>query len=109
MADNSFHAIKIITTINCCENARNAGSRLILSNEFETQILAKCDRAQCECSFKHFTDRRQSKERRNFNKPLDADLYAQRKQPYGRRAVDIHNMSRDSQLKHLLLKQKQGH
>jgi hypothetical protein len=107
MADTKFHAIKITSTKNCCDNAREVGNRLILSNEFEKNILANCDRAQCECSFKHFTDRRQNRERRDFSKKLEVEIFAIRTHPYGRRSVDVHNMSRDAKRKYLLTKQTQ--
>ena len=93
MSNLNYRAIDIIPGKDCnCELSKHAGKRMLYSEVLE---LLKSSQSPCSCTFKHYADRRDSVERRTFDTDSVASNPHDRTQPYGRRAVDIHNRARD--------------
>ena len=89
----NFRAIEIIPGNDCnCELSKLAGMRVLYSEVLE---LFTGSNSNCSCTFKHFDDRRHKLDRRKFDSDDLVSNSNVRTRPYGRRAVDIHNRSRD--------------
>jgi len=89
----SFHAIEVIPGNDCnCPLSKLAGKRVLYSEVLE---LFTSSNLSCGCTFKHFDDRRHKFDRRRFDSDDLTSSSHNRTRPYGRRAVDIHNRSRD--------------
>lgn len=93
----NYRAIDIIPGKECnCPLSKHAGKRVLYSEVLE---LLKSSQSTCSCTFKHYEDRRHSVERRKFDTESLTSHSQVRTRPYGRRAVDIHNRSRDRFIK----------
>jgi len=91
----NYQAIEVIPGKDCnCALSKHAGKRMLCSEVLEllgSTLLGPT----CSCTFKHYEDRRHLIDRRKFNiESLTSNSHG-RTHPYGRRAVDIHNRSRD--------------
>ncbi len=94
--NNDFGAIEVFAGETCqCILSRHAGRRLLYS-EVNTMLRISPLQPRCECTFKHFTDRRHKVERRNFTITNSILNNNRRLQPCGRRKADIHNHVRVS-------------
>lgn len=89
-----YHAITIHPCKNACDCAKRIEGKRVLSSEFVTMKLKECARPNCDCTFEHFDDRRTGLDRRNFGDQVSPILADQRKQPLGRRIIDVHNKAR---------------
>jgi hypothetical protein len=88
-----FRAIEIIPGNNCkCALSKLAGTRVLYNDVLK---LFNSSHSNCNCTFKHFDDRRHKLDRRKFDGDDLTSNSNVRTRPYGRRAVDIHNRSRD--------------
>lgn len=93
MKTSDYRAVEIIPSDNCnCALSRLAGKLMLYS---EIHELLTNPHSTCSCKFKHFDDRRHKVERRRFDVDNLEMKPHRRAQPYGRRAVDIHNRARD--------------
>lgn len=63
-AQNPFHAISIQPCAKACSAATALRGKRFLANEAMTLPLADCDTANCQCTYKHYADRRKGEERR---------------------------------------------
>jgi hypothetical protein len=88
-----FRAIEIIPGIDCdCALSKLAGMRVLYNDVLK---LFTSSHSNCSCTFKHFDDRRHNIDKRKFDSD-DLTLNSNRRTcRYGRRAIDIHNRSRD--------------
>jgi len=87
----NYQAIEVIPRKNCdCALSKYAGKRMLYS-----EISELLDSTCTCCTFKHYEDRRHISDRRRFNIDNLTSNPHGRTRPYGRRAVDIHNRSRD--------------
>jgi len=88
-----YRAIEIIKGDNCnCALSKYAGQRMLYSKFIE---LFESSHLNCNCTFKHYDDRRHNFDRRNFDiDNLTSNIHG-RTRYYGRRIVDIHNRARD--------------
>lgn len=59
-----FHAVSIQPCAKACSAARALRGQRFLANEAMTLPLASCDAANCQCTYKHYADRRSGEERR---------------------------------------------
>ena len=93
MNNIDFRAIEIIPGNECnCALSKLAGKRVLYSEVID---LFTSVQSNCSCTFKHYDDRRRKYDRRKFDIDDLTSNPNSRTRPYGRRAVDIHNRSRD--------------
>jgi hypothetical protein len=59
----SFHAVSIRMNGPGCASARSISRQRFLANEAPRLPLLECDRANCNCSYVHFDDRRRGERR----------------------------------------------
>lgn len=59
-----FHAVSIEPCRGACSAARMLHGQRFLASEARTLPLADCDVANCQCTYKHYADRRKGDERR---------------------------------------------
>lgn len=95
MNRQDYRAIEVIPGRNCsCPLSKLAGKRMLYTDIAEL-LNHSAFYPHCTCTFKHYADRRQGIDRRNFE-TQDINKTGQiRNMPYGRRTADIHNRARD--------------
>lgn len=93
MSNLNYRAIEIIQGNNCnCGLSDHTGKRMLYSKFIE---LFESSHLNCNCTFKHYDERRHNFDRRNFDiEKLTSNIHG-RTLYYGRRIVDIHNRARD--------------
>lgn len=64
-SNTRFHAVSVNFAPDACEAAKNLEGRRFLSSAAPRIPLPECDAAQCNCRFKHHTDRRTGNDRRD--------------------------------------------
>lgn len=92
MEDNPYPAVKIQPCKNACQAATQTSQIIFLSSQAPKLPLNACDRiADCDCQFRHYSDRRQHDVRRNTGYVM-RDIYYQDERRsakrVGRRASD---------------------
>lgn len=60
----SFHAVSIEPCSHACAAARALRGKRFLTNEVMSLPVSGCDEARCQCTYKHYADRRVGEERR---------------------------------------------
>ena len=88
---HTYHAVTIALGPRACAAACALEDRRFLSKEAPVLPLKNCDRAECQCRYEHYDDRRRKPRRaRDFGVSVDAyDGPDQRlKEKRGRRTTD---------------------
>lgn len=86
---NPYHAVSIVPGVTCCRAARELRSRRYLSREAPMLPLAGCTASPCQCSYKHFDDRRMKGRRASDRIGRSASWSgAERRRLVGRRETD---------------------
>jgi hypothetical protein len=88
---SEFHAVEIQCSGNACDAARAATGVRYLSSEAPILPLERCDRRRdCQCRYRHFTDRRGALRRTaDGGLPTNAAVeHTERRQRHGRRLED---------------------
>jgi hypothetical protein len=65
-SSSRFHAVSIRYDSSACAAARSMEGRRFLSGAAPKLPLPECDVAVCKCRFRHHSDRRTGKDRRNI-------------------------------------------
>jgi hypothetical protein len=60
----SFHAVSIEPCSHACSAARALRGKRFLTHEAMSLPVSGCDEARCQCTYKHYADRRIGDERR---------------------------------------------
>lgn len=60
----SFHAVSIEPCSHACKAARALRGQRFLTHEVMTLPVPGCDESRCQCTYKHYADRRVGEERR---------------------------------------------
>jgi len=60
----SFHAVSIEPCSHACDAARALRGKRFLTNEVMSLPVPGCDESRCQCTYKHYADRRVGEERR---------------------------------------------
>lgn len=63
--NSSFHAVSIAFDKNACPAAKEMAGRRFLSTAAPKLPLPECSALRCNCTFKHYSDRRAGKDRRS--------------------------------------------
>lgn len=61
---NQFHAVSIQPCKGACSAAKALRGQRFLAREAKTLPLADCNVANCQCTYRHYADRRAGEERR---------------------------------------------
>jgi len=97
----AFHAVEIRCTEGACQAAKDAGGKRYLATEVPLMPLEQCDRRdQCECSYRHFQDRRHGP-RRTADDAVSSRAHTdcvERRRSESRRAKDIAQESEPTSL-----------
>lgn len=59
-----FHAVSIEPCSHACAAARVLRGKRFLANEVMSLPVSGCDESRCQCTYKHYADRRAGEERR---------------------------------------------
>lgn len=92
--ETPFAAVAIRTGLESCAAAQNVASIRFLEDAAPLLPVEGCDRANCQCTFVHFADRRQGDEAdRRAGIGLKSELYGssgerERRRLHGRRITD---------------------
>lgn len=62
--EHSFHAVSVEPCSHACAAARALRGKRFLTNEVMSLPVSGCDEARCQCTYKHYADRRAGEERR---------------------------------------------
>lgn len=66
--NHRYPAVKIRPCDNACQAAKHTSQTIFLSSKAPKLPFNACDRiAECDCQFRHFADRRQQEDRRNYS------------------------------------------
>lgn len=68
---NRFHAVSIQPCSHACNAARKISHKRFLANEVSSLPIAGCDASRCQCTYKHYADRRQRQERRHASLAME--------------------------------------
>ncbi len=93
MTTKDYRAVEIISNNCTCMLSKHAGKRLLMTEFSELAGNAGLNVA-CKCTFKHYSDRRDQKERRKFDIESLVFNAFRRTQPFGRRLKDELNKLR---------------
>ncbi len=63
--DADFHAVSIRPCTDACAAVRDLEGKRFLSHNPPFLPLADCDQSMCKCRYEHYTDRRESQDRRD--------------------------------------------
>jgi hypothetical protein len=63
-AQTRFHAVSIEPCSHACSAARALRGKRFLAREAVSLPVESCDAAHCQCTYKHYADRRKGEERR---------------------------------------------
>ncbi len=63
-AQNRFHAVSIEPCSHACAAARGLRGKRFLAEEVMSLPVEGCDASRCQCTYKHYADRRNGEERR---------------------------------------------
>jgi hypothetical protein len=83
-----WHAVAIVTTDTACAAARACQNSRYLSVDAPRLPLAGCDTTTCDCTYRHFADRRQGARRGTSAPDPDTASVTERRDRRGRRADD---------------------
>jgi len=86
-----YHCVSIVPGDSGCEAARSIADQRLLSADAPRLPLPNCSRpAECECTYRHYDDRR-STQRRAHDRGDSAAPWtaAERRRPGGRRVTDV--------------------
>jgi hypothetical protein len=88
---HNYHSVTIAPCPRACAAALALGERRFLSREAPVLPLKKCDRAECQCRYQHYDDRRKGP-RRGRDLGVAVESYdgadARQKVKRGRRKTD---------------------
>ncbi len=62
---NRFHAVSIQPCSHACNAVMNLSDKRFLAGEVMSLPVPGCDASRCQCTYKHYSDRRKGKERRH--------------------------------------------
>ncbi|KGM07538.1 hypothetical protein LP43_1151 [Methylophaga thiooxydans] len=62
---NRYHAVTIQPCSHACDAVIQLGSKRFLANEVTSLPVAGCDASRCQCTYKHYADRRIGEDRRH--------------------------------------------
>lgn len=62
--DNQFHAVSIEPCSHACAAVRALQGKRFLAHEVMSLPVAGCDATRCQCTYKHYADRRGGEDRR---------------------------------------------
>jgi hypothetical protein len=82
-----WHAVAIVASGSACAAARGCKGERYLSVDAPRLPLPGCDAAVCDCTYRHFADRRQEA-RRADGAPEDTQANSERRRGRGRRTSD---------------------
>ena len=86
-AQRRWHAVAIVGTAQACAAAKACKDSRYLSVDAPRLPLAGCDASICDCTYRHFPDRRQEA-RRDPDAPPPASSPTERRLARGRRSTD---------------------
>ncbi|MBT1444318.1 hypothetical protein KJI95_07235 [Shewanella sp. JM162201] len=73
--EHPFHCVAIVSDSDSCTAQKALGQKRFLSAEAPTLPLPNCDKAQCQCHYQHFEDRRVPGTDRRARYGLSDELY----------------------------------
>lgn len=97
MSTKDYRAIEIVSNNCTCLLSKHAGKRLLVS-EFSQLAENSGINVACKCTFKHYSDRRDQKDRRKFDIESLVFNAFRRTKPFGRRLQDELNKLRFEKL-----------
>lgn len=62
--DSNYHAVSIHPCSHACAAVRALRGKRFLTNEVMSLPISGCDEPRCQCTYKHYADRRAGEERR---------------------------------------------
>jgi len=80
--NSRFHAVSIKPCSHACDAAMRLSSKRFLAGEVTSLPVAGCDATRCQCTYKHYADRRQRQERRHASLAME-HIYAKREHRAG--------------------------
>ena len=83
-----WHAVAIVAPPTACSAARACADKRYLSVDAPRLPLAACDVEICDCTYRHFADRRQGPRRAEDEPNGPPSLDRERRRSRGRRADD---------------------
>ncbi len=85
---NRWHAVAVVPGDSACAAAHACENKRFLSVDAPRLPLAECDAAVCDCTYRHFADRRQGPRRADGETEEAATSGKERRHSRGRRAND---------------------
>lgn len=78
--DNQFHAVSIEPCSHACSAVKALHGKRYLAREVMSLPVPGCDESRCQCTYKHYADRRAGEERRRASVAMKAHFskYEQR-------------------------------
>ena len=88
--DPRFRAVAILPGEPCCEGARQFGGLRLLCQKAPRLPLPECDLSQCNCRYRHYSDRRSGLDRRATYDWARERAFGEvnRRAGFGRRSTD---------------------
>jgi hypothetical protein len=75
--DNRFHAVTIEPCSHACSAVKVFEGERFLAYEVSRLPVAGCDASRCQCTYKHYADRRSGEERRHASTAMNAQFNRQ--------------------------------
>ena len=83
--DNRFHAVTIVPCTHACSAVKVFQGQRFLAREVSSLPVAGCDASRCQCTYKHYADRRSGEDRRHASSAMHAQFQHQEQRQDGDR------------------------
>ncbi|WP_438970895.1 hypothetical protein [Methylophaga sp.] len=78
-----YHAVSVQACSHACDAAMRLNGKRFLANEVTPLPLVGCEASKCQCTYKHYADRRQDYDRRHVSVAME-HIYSKQEHRKGR-------------------------